>query len=627
MTNDDKSLGDQNTFDGETAEERDNSLGDEMTYAGGASAGPSSLGDEMTFAGVADDLEDDLVDDGMQVVDLEERYTIESVLGKGGMGEVLLATDKRLDRKVAIKRVLGKAARSAKAWQRFENGAKTIAKLNHPNIVQVYEYGLAKDGPFMILECVTGGSLLDRCKQGPIPLEEAIDITCQLCNGIGKAHTAGIVHRDIKPANVLMTEDGIPKLNDFDLAKEQAGDSGMTQEGAVLGTLAFMPPEQQRDAALVDQRSDLWSLAATLYQMVTGKSPKIIKFKDVPSSLHEVLGKALEDEKDDRYQSARELRDALRASMSAPVPAAVEAVTDLGVGQCPECRAKNKDTTKYCTQCGASLRVDCLGCETNIPVWDKACGECGGKQLELVEQRRNEVDAKRAEAEALASQLKFDKSLALAEQIADDDDSRWDHQSSWAKSFIEQTIAEEKHQQGNAERNFNEAVAHRQACDYAAANQAIERVPVPLRTYKTLRFIKELKLDETELDDLLSTIKNRISSKDLDGLWKQVGDSLIEISFGVTLLVLFFRNRLFDKGLCPARLMVPPTVVVVGNLFCQREGLIKFELRGKCFCFGPLGIHLVSSLFDELQLFAATFAARLVPDRDVGFTTEAVNPQ
>ncbi len=106
------------------------------------------------------------------------------------MGQVLLATDTRLERKIAIKRVLGKAARNKKAWQRSVNGAKTIAKLNHPNIVKVYEYGIANDGRFMILDCVNGGSLLDRCIRGAIPLEEAIDITCQWCDGIGKA----IVH-------------------------------------------------------------------------------------------------------------------------------------------------------------------------------------------------------------------------------------------------------------------------------------------------------------------------------------------------------------------------------------------------------------------------------------------------
>ena len=531
MTDDDKSLGDQHTFDGETPDDRDNSLGDEMTYAEPESenVSPESLGDEMTFAGVADDLDDDLVDDGMEVIDLEKRYTIDGELGKGGMGEVLLATDTRLEIQVAIKRVLGKAARSKKAWQRFENGAKTIAKLDHPNIVRVYEYGLAKDGPFMVLECVTGGSLLDRCKQGPIPLEEAVDIACQLCDGIAKAHKGGIVHRDIKPANVLMTEEGIPKLNDFDLAKAETADMGMTQEGAVLGTLAFMPPEQEKDAALVDQRSDLWSLAATLYQMVTGEPPRVIDLDTVPQELRSCLAKALKPSKDDRYQSAREFRDALRASLSAPVPAAVEAVTDLGVGQCPECHARNSEEMKFCTSCTAALRVDCLNCGESIPVWHPGCGECGGRQSELIQQRKDEVDAKRTEAETLADQSEFDKAIALASEIVEIEDKRWAHQREWVEQFIIDTNATWTREKQSAQRYFDESQKHRLAFDYAAACQSIDRIPRSMRSKQIVEFIEKLNDDKAELDRLLSTIKKRISSRDLDGLRQQV-DRAVELS-------------------------------------------------------------------------------------------------
>jgi O-acetyl-ADP-ribose deacetylase (regulator of RNase III) len=291
------------------------SLSDEVTFTGQTQPRPASevsIGDERTLG---DNISGQ--DAVIEVIDLEARYRVEGTLGQGGMGAVLLATDTRLDRKVAIKRILGEAAANRLSVLRFLTEAKSIAALNHPNIVQIYDYGRAKDGPFLIMEHVAGGSLLDKCHDGALPLEEAVAMACQLCDGLAKAHDLGIIHRDIKPANVLLTKDGIPKLTDFGLAKAQSGDHGQTMTGAVLGTPDFMPPEQRKDAALVDHRSDLWSLAATLYQMVTGRSPKIIRFDLLPPGLTSVLGKALEESKEDRYQSAREFRDALKTPRGA----------------------------------------------------------------------------------------------------------------------------------------------------------------------------------------------------------------------------------------------------------------------------------------------------------------------
>ena len=373
-------------------EDLDKSIGDDATFAGQAKRRPASelsLGDERTL-GDGRSGQDTVIDD-IEVVDLEARYRVEGALGQGGMGAVLLATDTRLDRKVAIKRILGEAAGNRMAVQRFLTEAKAIAALNHQNIVQIYDYGRAADGPFLIMEYVDGGSLLDRCRDGALPLEDAVDLACQLCDGLAKAHDLGIIHRDIKPANVLLTKDGIPKLTDFGLAKAQAGDHGQTMTGAVLGTPDFMPPEQRRDAALVDHRSDLWSLAATVYQMVTGRSPKIIRFKDVPESIQDVLGKALEDDKAARYQSARELRDALKASLraGATVPAAVAS----GEGQCPACGVHNDISRKFCRGCGGSLEAPCLSCDKPMPMWEEICGSCGGKQSPLMESRRAEMAA------------------------------------------------------------------------------------------------------------------------------------------------------------------------------------------------------------------------------------------
>ncbi|MEC8431937.1 MAG: protein kinase, partial [Planctomycetota bacterium] len=189
MPGDDDSLSDGQTFDGGAgpSDSGPQSLGDEATYAGGMGAGGrQSLGDEVTFGGDSGSF-DDAFYDGMEVVDLAARYTTEGVLGKGGMGEVLLATDTRLNRKVAIKRILGSAARSKTAVSRFLTEAQSIAALKHHNIVEIYDFGRAKDGPFLIMEFVEGSSLLDKCRQGPIELEEAVELTCQLCDGLSKA--------------------------------------------------------------------------------------------------------------------------------------------------------------------------------------------------------------------------------------------------------------------------------------------------------------------------------------------------------------------------------------------------------------------------------------------------------
>ena len=176
MPDHEDSLGGE-TFSGEERQDpAEQSLGDGATMSGDTAA--HSLGDQSTFGDA--NVDDELFDDGMEVVDLSTRYTEESVLGKGGFGEVILATDTRLGRKVAIKRIQGKAARSKTAVARFLTEAKSMAELNHPNIVQIHDYGRSTDGPFLIMECVQGGSLLEKCKAGPIELDEAVNIFSQL---------------------------------------------------------------------------------------------------------------------------------------------------------------------------------------------------------------------------------------------------------------------------------------------------------------------------------------------------------------------------------------------------------------------------------------------------------------
>jgi serine/threonine protein kinase len=485
-----------------------------------------SLSDERTLGGGDAAGQDTFIDD-IEVVDLDARYKIEGTLGQGGMGAVLLATDTRLDRKVAIKRILGEAAGNRMAVQRFLTEAKAIAALNHSNIVQIYDYGRAKDGPFLIMEYVDGGSLLDRCRESALPLDEAIAVACQLCDGLARAHDLGIIHRDIKPANVLLTQDGIPKLTDFGLAKTEAADHGQTMTGAVLGTPDFMPPEQRRDAAEVDSRSDLWSLAATVYQMVTGRSPKIIRFNNIPKAMQDVLARALEERKDARYQTARELRDVLKAATGgtgvatkASVPPPVVA-DDLREGQCKACGTVTSDLTKkFCRnpKCGASLRVPCLKCDAQIPVWDGVCGECGGNQPALLNAHIKSLSARRLEAERLVAESAFDAAVQCVEGIAEEIRPECAEIAAWAKSFVAATTEEAARRQTAARQSLEEARKHVEACDYPAAIHAVETILEPFRDTQAIELLSECRLRQEEADWLITEIAGRIKRKEMTGL-------------------------------------------------------------------------------------------------------------
>ena len=427
---------------------------------------------------------------------------------------------------MAIKRILGDAASSRTAVNRFLTEAQSIAALsNHPNIVDIYDYGRAADGPFLIMEYVDGGSLLDRCREGAIPLEEAVELTCQLCSALDKAHAADIIHRDIKPANVLMSEDGTPILTDFGLAKDEAGDTGQTMAGAVLGTLDFMPPEQRRDAALTDARSDLWSLAATLYQMITGKSPRIIRLNEVPQSLQDVLGKALEEEKDDRYQTARDLADALRASLQAGESGILEE------GNCPSCGTKNPTNRKFCRNpdCGGSLEAPCLSCAVTMPMWEEVCGDCGTKQSALLEERREKMASIQSEADGFLQDYDFAEAAQLATQLRDEPDVRLQHLQGWTDQFLHTIEREKQSQQEHTATLLAEARKHEQAYDYKAGIHALEQVPERLRSIsvsgvdetvsEVLAYLQQKQQEVQRLDKL---IQQRVADQQLDGLKNHV---------------------------------------------------------------------------------------------------------
>ena len=506
------------------AAQEDKSLGGEATFAGKAAARAQqvevSLGGERTIGG--NHATQETVIDDIEVVDLEARYKIESTLGQGGMGAVLLATDTRLGRKVAIKRILGEAARSKTAITRFLTEAKAIAALNHPNIIQIYDYGRAKDGPFLIMELVDGGSLADVCKAGAMPPERAIDVICRVCEGLATAHEKGIVHRDIKPANILLNRAGAPKLTDFGLAKAEAADHGMTMTGAVMGTPDFMPPEQRRDAALVDHRSDLWSLAATFYQMLTGRIPNIVRLHEAPQALQAVLAKALEDEKDDRYQSAADFREAIRSATEKPARRQAAGPPELAAGECLRCHEPNEAHRKFCRnpECAASLRVPCLAttCGHEIPVWDNVCPECGARQPELVSAKANGFSERQEVAERQLAAFDFASAAATANLLSQITDIRFADFGEWGRAFANRVETEEAAAAELVAARIGEARTHQAAYDYDSAIHALESLPPQQHGGHVAALLQDLRKQATESKRLLETIRSRVAARELNGL-------------------------------------------------------------------------------------------------------------
>ncbi len=275
-------------------------------------------------------------------------YTVIGPLGAGGMGEVFRARDARLKRDVALKVLPPSAAGDADRRSRFEREAQVLASLNHPNIAHIFGVEMHGDAPVIVMELVEGATLADRLNQGPLPIDEALSIATQICDGLEAAHERGVVHRDLKPANIKLLPDGTIKILDFGLARVlsddasgQGGDSptmpgGRTELGSILGTAAYMSPEQAR-ARPVDKRTDIWAFGCVLYEMLTGvpafagesttdiladivrKDPDWARVPPgVPDRVVELLHRCLEKNPKDRWRDIADVRIEIAQASRAP---------------------------------------------------------------------------------------------------------------------------------------------------------------------------------------------------------------------------------------------------------------------------------------------------------------------
>jgi serine/threonine-protein kinase len=276
-----------------------------------------------------------MADDDLRV--LGDRYEIHRHIARGGMAQVYLARDRSLDRPVAVKELVPEFAADPSFVERFRREAQSAAKLTHPNIVAVYDWGTQDGTYFIVMEYVDGPSLSQVIRaDGALHPRRAAEIASEVAAALGFAHSQGVVHRDIKPGNVLLTATGQAKVADFGIARAMSSaDEELTQTGSVMGTATYFSPEQAQGLA-VDARADLYSLGVVLYEMVTGRppfsgdSPLAIAYKhvqdppprpstlvpDIPAGLEAIIMKLLQKQPDNRYASAQDLRSDLNRFLS-----------------------------------------------------------------------------------------------------------------------------------------------------------------------------------------------------------------------------------------------------------------------------------------------------------------------
>ncbi|HTJ18624.1 MAG TPA: serine/threonine-protein kinase, partial [Steroidobacteraceae bacterium] len=287
-------------------------------------------------------------------------YEVIAALGAGGMGEVYRARDTRLGRDVAVKVLPSHVSTDAEWRDRFEREARTIAALNHPHICTLHDVGHQDGIDFLVMEFLDGDSLAQRLARGPLPLEQALAIAIAVTDALDKAHRAGIIHRDLKPGNIVLTKSGA-KLLDFGLARvtpaavaasglsmAPTGITPVTAQGAILGTLQYMAPEQL-EGREADPRTDIFALGCVLYEMLTGKrafdgktqasliaailerepAPLITLQPSTPRALDRLVRKCLAKEPEKRWQTAGDVCDELKWIVEEGIDVAPKASTPL----------------------------------------------------------------------------------------------------------------------------------------------------------------------------------------------------------------------------------------------------------------------------------------------------------
>jgi tetratricopeptide (TPR) repeat protein len=447
------------------------------------------------------------------------KYEIESVIGRGGMGVVYRALDPQLGRQVAIKMII--SGGDQELLTRFIQEAKSTGRLQSPNIVTVYDFGEQEGNPYLVMEYIEGTSLEAIIKSGaPLTLAEKLGIVIDVCNGLSYAHEQGVIHRDMKPANIMvLKKDGTAKIVDFGIAR--IGGSRLTRTDQVIGSVEYMSPEQLQNKHL-DHRTDIFSTAVVLYQLLTGELPfhanetaatlyKIVydpppplDLGEFPAELQAALGRALAKNAQERYETARDL-----ALDLIQIQDRQKQETVAQYMRRAEFAMQRNEWAKAGEQLQLVLRIDrqnTTARRLNSEVQEKI------RQQQRIEQARH----LRAQAEEALSELRYDDALQLVKHALTLDENNPDLQT------LRETVLEAKQRAARLQHALRRAETAQQEGDIEEAVRAIDEALVidPSDTQaRALQVILKKQAEERARQDklrqLLEEARKQISSREL----------------------------------------------------------------------------------------------------------------
>jgi formylglycine-generating enzyme required for sulfatase activity/serine/threonine protein kinase len=480
-------------------------------------------------------------------------FELQTLLGRGGMGEVWKAWDQKAERPVVIKLVPPELQRADEEMGRVRDTFRRVHALQHQHICPLYL--LDEDlrlGWYLVMKYIDGQTLSSyratyAARHGSFLVEQVLKVLSPVAEALDYAHRHKVIHRDIKPQNIMVVGNADDvQVVDFGLAAEirTTVSRYSQQQMDTSGTRPYMAPEQWRGRGQ-DARTDQYGLAVVAYELLSGELPfespdfdilRACVLSDPPEALDDqspavnrALLLGLAKRREERFDTCGDFVTALAGcpvgepqvpkSLNSGGKGSISALpSDLGSGECAQCRTVNEPHRKFCRECAAPLRVQCLKCAVEIPVWEKVCPECGAIQATALAERQQELETLQNEAETLLGFYRFDQAVKCAKQIAAESDRRLQPFKDWAEAFLPQIAEEKRLQEEKARTLFVEAQNHRKTFDYTSAIDTLGRIPKPLITSEMSSFQRRLTDEKEESERLIAEIRQRVKTRQLDDL-------------------------------------------------------------------------------------------------------------